>query len=294
MSYIQIIINIESTKVEQITEAFIEHDEVLAVSTTDQNEGTIHEEPIFIEPGLNVNELWQQSKITILLPENYNEDSLINLVTNKIGYSFSYTKEILEDQDWVELTQSQFDPIKITEQLYIVPSWHENSLLNKNFIILDPGLAFGTGSHPTTFMCLEWIANNISCNTKSCIDYGCGSGILAITAKKMGAQKVIATDIDEQAIESTISNANINKVELTIVKPNKLPINSAEIVIANILINPLIELANILNSITKETLILSGILSNQINQINDVYKKWFTINIENIKDEWVLLKCQKK
>lgn len=294
MSYIQIIINIESNKVEEISEAFIEHDEVLAVSTTDQNEGTINEEPIFIEPGLNINELWQHSKITILLPENYNENNLINQIINKIGYSFSYTKEVLEDQDWVKLTQSQFDPIKITDQLYIVPSWHQQSISNKNSIILDPGLAFGTGSHPTTFMCLEWIANNISPHIKNFIDYGCGSGILAITAKKMGAQRVIATDIDSQAIESTISNANINNVKLEIIKPNQLDNNTAEIVIANILINPLIQLANNLNNITKNTLILSGILNNQIHQITNVYEKWFKISIENIKDEWVLLKCQKK
>jgi ribosomal protein L11 methyltransferase len=160
-TYLELIINIESSKVEDLTNTFIQYEDVLAVSTTDQYEGTDKEEPIFIEANFDVKDLWQYSKVTVLLGSDVDLETLINMTQEQLGYKFDYKTSVLEDQDWVKLTQSQFEPIKITTNFYIVPSWHV-APVGVTSIILDPGLAFGTGSHPTTFMCLEWIANNIN------------------------------------------------------------------------------------------------------------------------------------
>ena len=179
MSFIQISINIDSYNADALSEIFLE---LGAISATieDQYEGTELEQPIFNEPGEEADSMWQFSTLTILFEEKANINELVTTAEESIGTKLNYTISIVDDQDWVQLTQDQFTPIKITGSLYIVPSWSkiDSQIQGVNQIILDPGLAFGTGSHPTTFMCLQWLAKNVSTD-KSVLDYGCGSGILA-------------------------------------------------------------------------------------------------------------------
>lgn len=298
MSFIQISVNIDSYNAETLSEVFLD---LGALSTTieDQYEGTELEQPIFNEPGQEADSVWQFSTLTILFEEKANIDKLVAMAEESIGQKLLYTVSIVDDQDWVKLTQDQFSPIKITDSLYIVPSWSkiddETQAVNK--IILDPGLAFGTGSHPTTFMCLQWLANNVSSHA-SVLDYGCGSGILAITAKKLGYDPVYAVDIDPQAIESSKNNAAKNGMEINLFTPDELTQLSMvtfDIVVANILSNPLRILAPILASYTKATLLLSGILESQADELSQIYSKWFgVINIASSQDGWVLLELTQK
>ncbi|AWD32696.1 Ribosomal protein L11 methyltransferase [Candidatus Kinetoplastibacterium sorsogonicusi] len=219
-----------------------------------------------------------------------------NLNTNIIEKFF--LKKIDQNIDWVLKYQSNNHPININNKLLIISSWHNKKellknikeIINNNIIELDPGLAFGTGSHPTTYLCLSWIIDN-EIKDKNILDYGCGSGILAIAAKKFGAKNVTALDIDKQAIEATNNNALKNNVDISVVE-NYQKINiKYDIIISNILSNPLKDLSIILDSLLKYqgTLLLSGILSNQKEEILKVYSKWIDLSVWNTLDGWVCL-----
>ena len=290
MSFQQVVINVDSTEAELLSDMLFSL-EALSVSIEDQYEGTELEQPIFNEPGMIVENLWNYSKISALFSNDIDIDKLMKLAITRIGRDFKYDLSTIDDQDWVRLTQSQFDPIKVNDKLYIVPSWHDIPDPNATSVILDPGLAFGTGSHSTTFMCLSWLANNITSN--DCVlDYGCGSGILAIAASKVGAKYVVGVDIDEQAIEASLYNASNNKTHVDFYLPVEFkPIIQFDVVVANILSNPLRILAPMLATQVKlgGTIILSGILESQIDELSQIYSQWFTMKIANVKDGWVLL-----
>jgi ribosomal protein L11 methyltransferase len=288
----QITINIDSKNADKLSDIFMELN-ALSVSTEDQYEGTDLEQAIFNEPGMIVSELWEHSKVNILFASNIEIDGIINKAYLLLGKTFEYSIIDVDDQDWVRLTQSQFEPIKVNDKLYIVPSWHELPDKNAMAIVLDPGLAFGTGSHATTFMCLDWITQNINKNA-FVIDYGCGSGILAIAAKKFGAAQVYGIDIDKQAIEASQYNTSQNNVDVELYLPSQLPDVSANIVIANILSNPLRLLAPALAKLTTDKLVLSGILDSQIEEMSEIYAKWFDVRVAHILDGWVLLECSKR
>lgn len=292
MSFKQITINIDSDTAEMLSDIFFKLG-ALSVSTEDQYEGTPKEQPIFNEPGMEVNRLWEYSKLTILFDNDADIDKIIAKALELAGKDFTYKVELLDDQDWVRLTQSQFRPIKINDKLYIVPSWHELPDPQAVNIILDPGLAFGTGTHATTFMCLKWLAHNIK-QDMSVLDYGCGSGILAITAKKLGAVSAVGLDIDQQAIQASRYNAQNNNAEVAWYLPQQLPNSKFDIVVANILSNPLRILAPVLASHTSNTLILSGILESQVKELSEIYRNWFQVTIEDIMDGWALLQCKNK
>lgn len=291
MGFIQLVINIDSTSADKLSDVFMELDAISA-TVTDQHEGTALEQPLFNEPGFEVKSLWDNSHLVVLYHEGVNLEQIINCATLLFGQKFEYTTQHLNDQDWVRLTQSQFEPIKINDKLYIVPSWHESPSACATTITLDPGLAFGTGSHPTTFMCLDWISRNVSSSTKNVLDYGCGSGILAIAAKKFGAVVVCGVDIDEQAIEASLSNAIINNVDVKFTMADRLVGNKFEVVVANILSNPLRLLAPALAGLTQGKLILSGILDSQSEELIGIYKQYFNkVVVANTVDGWVLLEC---
>lgn len=292
MSFKQIIINIDSKSADILSELFFDLD-VLSVSIEDQFEGTDLEQAIFDEPGMAAAGLWNHSKLVVLVNDDTNIQELVSNAENLFGQKLQHQVEIIDDQDWVRLTQSQFQPIKVTDNYYIVPTWHELPDKSAKSIILDPGLAFGTGSHPTTFMCLEWIAKNVN-SKHNVLDYGCGSGILAITAKKFGAKNVYGVDIDPQAILSSKENATKNQEEIYFTIPEKLPNLEFEVVIANILSNPLRLLAPHLAKLTKAKLILSGILDTQSKELSEIYSNWFTVIEAKLMDGWVLLECTKK
>ncbi len=291
MSFKQLRINLDSKLVDKLSDLFLEVG-ALSVSIEDQYEGTPLEEPLFNEPGMVVDELWQHSTLVVLLDSNFDLEHKLPLIKSILNQEFDYTTEIVDDQDWVRLTQSQFEPIKVNDKLYIVPSWHEIPDKKAITITLDPGLAFGTGSHPTTFMCLEWLATNIKPNNKV-LDYGCGSGILAIAAKKLGAKLVCGVDIDPQALEASKSNAITNQVDIYWSDVGQLKFDQFDIVVANILSNPLRMLAPALANLTNNKLILSGILLEQAEELSAIYEKWFNVTVKNNIDNWCLLECSR-
>ena len=294
MSFKQIIINIDSQRAEQLSDIFFDLG-ALSVSIEDEYEGTELEQPIFNEPGMIVEALWEHSKVVVLFDDLADVASLVSAAEIDVNAAFSYVQENVDDQDWVRLTQSQFEPIEVTPNLYIVPSWHSIPNAEATGIILDPGLAFGTGSHPTTFMCLRWIAENITPELEV-LDYGCGSGILAITAKKVGAKLVDGVDIDAQAIESSLYNAEVNQVRVNFCLPNQFLAKQYDVVIANILSNPLRMLASALASYVKPSgqIILSGILESQIEEMCEIYAQWFVMSTYTIQEGWACLHGVKK
>ena len=294
MSFKQIIINIDSQRAEQLSDIFFDLG-ALSVSIEDEYEGTELEQPIFNEPGMIVEALWEHSKVVVLFDDLADVASLVSAAEIELDAKFSYVQENVDDQDWVRLTQSQFEAIEVTPNLYIVPSWHSIPDAEATGIILDPGLAFGTGSHPTTFMCLRWIAENITPELEV-LDYGCGSGILAITAKKVGAKLVDGVDIDAQAIESSLYNAEVNQVRVNFCLPNQFLAKQYDVVIANILSNPLRILASALASYVKPSgqIILSGILESQIEEMCEIYAQWFVMSTYTIQEGRACLHGVKK
>lgn len=289
MGFKQLVINLDSKNADELSDIFVNLG-ALSVSIEDQFEGTTLEQPIFDEPGTTASGLWNNSKLLALFDTNTNIQEIITKVNTVFGCDFTYLIEDVDDQDWVKLTQSQFQPIKISDKYYIVPSWHEIPDPNATAIVLDPGLAFGTGSHPTTFMCLEWLVNNIT-SDGSVLDYGCGSGILAIAAKKFGAPIVYGVDIDNQAIIASTANALNNNVKINFSDVETLPVKTFDIVIANILSNPLRILAPVLAKLCKHKLILSGILDSQQDELIAIYSKWFNTIPVKTMEGWVLLEC---
>ncbi|MDD3266925.1 MAG: 50S ribosomal protein L11 methyltransferase [Burkholderiales bacterium] len=294
MSFQQLKININSDLAEKISDIFFDL-EALSVSIEDQYEGTELEQPIFNEPGMEVEKLWEHSTVVVLLSEDTDLDIVIKNAKDELGHDFTYILENIDDQDWVRLTQSQFEPIEITPKLFIVPSWHTIPNPDATGIILDPGLAFGTGSHPTTFMCLKYLSENITPHM-DVLDYGCGSGILAIIAKKLEARSVDGVDIDEQAIESSIFNAENNQVKVNFYLPNEFETKQYDLVIANILSNPLRMLASALASYVKQNgkIVLSGILADQIEEMSNIYNQWFIMKPYIVQDGWASLEGIRK
>ncbi len=289
--FIELTINVDSKSADILSDVFFDLN-VLSVYIEDADAGTADEEPIFGEPGMVAEGLWKHSKVIVLVNNSTDIYKLISDAKLNSGLDFSYATKKVADEDWVRLTQSQFQPIKINDDFYIVPSWHDIPPNINHSIVLDPGLAFGTGSHATTFMCLEWLSKNVT-SSSSVLDYGCGSGILAITAKILGADTVHGVDIDEQAIIASNGNATNNKVNIKFSTPDKLPEASVDIVVANILSNPLRFLAPALAKHSKSKLILSGILESQSEELSEIYRQWFNVKTVQCRDGWVLLECTK-
>ncbi len=202
--------------------------------------------------------------------------------------------ENIEEQDWVRQSQSQFNPIQISSRLWIAPSWHEVVDPKAINLVLDPGLAFGTGSHPTTRLCLAWLAEHIK-GGESVLDYGCGSGILAIAAAKLGAGRVIGADIDPLAVKVSQENAKKNKINAEFYLVDSLPEFTADVVLANILAQPLKLLALMLaeRTASQGVIVLSGILSSQVDAITEHYKKWFEMCPPVVAEEWACLTGKK-
>jgi ribosomal protein L11 methyltransferase len=266
----------------------------LSASIEDAHAETLAEQAIFGEPGDPPPGIWQQNIVTAMLEENADIDQILqNLKTATNIKQFSYSTEVIAEQDWVRATQAQFDPIKITSNLYIVPTWHQAPDKEAINIALDPGLAFGTGSHPTTHLCLEWLTQQSLC---SVLDYGCGSGILAIAAKKLGANEVVGVDIDDQAIIASQYNAKQNHVEIAFFDANAFAQQTFDIVVANILSSALMVLAPALASYcnTGGKIALSGILETQSDALIERYAEWFIMEPPKQKDAWILLTGTKK
>ena len=292
MSYQQITINVNDAVAERLADALMEHG-ALSAAIEDAYAGTENEQAIFGEPGMPTEQIWQQSKVIALFGEHDDVAAMIQAASQECGLKdLAYTSEILADQDWVRLTQAQFDPIPVGQGLLILPSWHaaETQAGDREALIIDPGLAFGTGSHPPTRLCLEWLDEH-DLQGLRVIDYGCGSGILAIAAARLGAAEVIGIDIDPQAVLSTAENARINRVEVTALGGDAPLPPPADLVIANILSTPLKLLAPILSSLVAPggRLVLSGVLERQIDEVASCYDPALNVQAWRTRDGWACL-----
>lgn len=295
MAWVSLKIEAQDNTADLISDTLMELGALSAI-IEDANAETIDEQPIFGEPGDPPPGIWQQNLVSALFDEGVDIEAIMAELQEQTKLaSLSYTTETVEEQDWVRATQSQFDPIRITDKLWIVPTWHESPNPDAINIILDPGLAFGTGSHPTTHLCLDWLTRTVQ-SGQSVLDYGCGSGILAIAAKKIGAGHVVGVDIDPQAIQSSLYNAEQNNVSADLYPASEYQSEEFDIVVANILSSALSVLAPALAKSCKPSgkIALSGILREQESAVSSIYAEWFDMEAPQYMDAWVLLTGTRK
>ncbi len=280
-------------EVEIVSDA-LEALEALSVSVEDSDALTETEQPLFGEPGMVPTQIgWRHSTVKALFSTEPRALEASTLLQAQDFFAECRIVGIapIADQDWVRLTQSQFAPVPISPGFWIVPTWHEPPADAQHIIRLDPGLAFGTGTHPTTRMCLQWIAQGRGPHPLGrVLDYGCGSGILAIAAAMMGARDVDAVDIDPAAVESSMLNAQANQVAIRCGLPD-MPSGQYQTVLANILATPLKVLAPLLcgRVATGGHLVLSGILERQANELTQAYAAHVQLKVAAAQDGWVLM-----
>jgi ribosomal protein L11 methyltransferase len=272
--------------------------DALSVSVEDADAHTPAEQALFGEPGMPPPKAgWERSRMVALFAtEALARDAAAVLQAQDFFAGCQLVAiQAVPEQDWVRLTQSQFTPVEITPEFWIVPTWHEPPAQAKQVIRLDPGLAFGTGTHPTTRMCLRWIASQGAAGKSlgRVLDYGCGSGILAIGAAKFGALEIDAVDIDEAAVESTRANAQANHVQLQTGLPDKA-VGSYQTVLANILATPLRVLAPLLCGHVQKggNLVLAGILDRQADELKAAYAPYCQLQVHDEQEGWILMTAQ--
>lgn len=300
MSWISLTMETDSAHAEVLSDAMLELG-ALSTDIHDAAAGTEREQFLFDEAGESSGEIWSASELTALFDADADIISIVNAAAEAAQLSSPPTYRLtdVKDQDWVRITQSQFGPIQISPRLWIVPSWHQMPDPAAVNLVLDPGLAFGTGSHPSTKLCLTWLDENLQ-GGEYVLDYGCGSGILAIAASKLGASHVVGIDIDPQAVAASRENAIINRCDetkaefFTVDLARQIKSASdgrADMVVANILANPLIMLAPILMRATREggRIALSGVLIEQAEEVKQVYRQWFKMHIAGEQEGWALL-----
>jgi ribosomal protein L11 methyltransferase len=267
----------------------------LSASVEDADAGTDAEQPVFDEPGVAAGAGWQRARVSALFAD---EAAATGAAAVLVGAGAGTGVRVLAiepvaDQDWVRLTQAQFGPCEIAPEFWIVPTWSEVPSGAEQVIRLDPGRAFGTGTHPTTRMCLRWIARHGAAAGPAwprALDYGCGSGVLAIAAAKFGAVAVDAVDIDPAAVDATRANAAANGVAVRCALPDHA-LGPYELVVANILAAPLTLLAPLLSGRLCEGgwLVLSGILARQAEALRDAYRPWLDLHVADEDDGWALM-----
>ena len=264
----------------------------LSVSVEDACAGTATETPLYGEPGMPVETAWPQSLINALCEQTTDPAQLIAAACAQIGLAQApaYRVKPVAEQDWVRRSQSQFAPLRISDKLWIVPSWAMAPDPDAVNLVLDPGLAFGTGSHPSTRLCLQWLERTIR-GGERVLDYGCGSGILAIAALCLGASASLGVDVDPLALPAARANAERNRVDARFINTETAPAFQADLVVANILANPLILLAPLLAGYTGKggRIALSGILEAQAEEVMAAYAPWFRMRVGGSDADWVLL-----
>lgn len=280
--------------VDPVSDALAELD-ALSVSVEDADADTADEQALFGEPGMPApRQAWLHSRLSALFQTREQADAAQQQLSAlpELGDCRWLGVRAVPDQDWVRLTQSQFEPVPVTPDFWIVPTWHQPPAAARTLIRLDPGLAFGTGTHPTTQMCLRWIAGQARAQAPwaRVLDYGCGSGILAIAAAKFGAQGVDAVDIDPAAVESASFNAQANAVGLRVGLP-ELAQGVYPVVLANILATPLKVLAPLLSAHVAAGghLVLAGILQRQTDELIAAYAPYCALSVADAQDGWVLM-----
>ncbi|OZI20569.1 50S ribosomal protein L11 methyltransferase [Bordetella genomosp. 9] len=306
----ELVLHSSETQAEALSDALLDAG-VLSVSVEDADRDTDAEQPLFGEPGTEPSvQAWERNRVVALLPDGADPAQIIESVAAELSPDYApvlaaWSLRDVPDADWVRLTQQQFGPIHIADRIWIVPSWHRDDPgvpgLDRQeeqggdiHIELDPGLAFGTGSHPTTHLCLAWLEAQLPAGA-TVLDYGCGSGILAIAARKLGAGRTWAVDIDEQAVIATRENARVNRVALQAMLPDELGDGASDVVVANILSNPLKVLAPMLcgRVAAGGALVLSGVLARQAEEVCAVYARWLPMSVWRERDGWVCLHGRK-
>ncbi len=284
----------DASRAEALSDALMEAG-ALSVSIEDADAGTDAETPQFGEPGHLPSALWDHSRVIALFDAGADGAQLAAMLAQAAaaaGFDAvpAFTTEEVAEQNWVQLTQSQFDPIRISDRLWIVPSWHEAPDAAAINIELDPGMAFGTGSHPTTRLCLEWLCDAVTPGC-SVLDYGCGSGILGIAAGLLGAGDILGIDIDDKAIEAARDNAARNGVTMRLQHSGVAVAETFDIVVANILTNPLCVLAPAIAARVAPggRVALSGVLEAQAGQVIDAWAPFLALQVGAAVDGWVRL-----
>ena len=281
---------VEGTQAEALAEA-LEAAGALATEICDADAGTAGESPVFGEPGADAG-LWPRCRVSALFGADAALDHVVSGALESAGVDAlgSASVERVEDADWVSLTQRQFEPIRAGRKLWIVPTWHQPPEPGATNVVLDPGAAFGTGSHPTTRLCLAWLEDQVA-GGEIVLDYGCGSGILAIAAMKLGAARAIGIDVDPLAHDAARYNADCNNVAVEIGDASTASGTEADITVANILANPLRMLAPLLTARTRPggRMALSGILADQAGDVIAAYAPGARLAIAGRDAGWVLL-----
>lgn len=288
MGWWQFSLNCQASELEQVEDLMLG---LGALSITLSDAG---DEPIY-EPLPGENPVWQESIVAATFNGTDDHEHLYQQLTSELPDHLASGIRLtsLQDQDWDQAYKQHFHPIQCAPDLWIVPSWLEPPDPDATVIRLDPGLAFGTGGHPTTALCLAWLGTR-DCKYDKVIDYGCGSGILAIAAIKLGVKKAIAVDIDQQALSSCLSNMQVNKVDneqIQVISPDKLETSPSDLLIANILAGPLVELAPRFADLVRSggKILLSGILDSQLQDILLAYGPYFQLDPANTRDEWICI-----
>lgn len=291
MPWLSVSIETDCRHAEALADALLDAG-ALAASIEDADAGTPAETPQFGEPGSVTTPGWERSRVVALLDPDTDASELIAACATLAGLDEAppFAQEEIAEQNWVQLTQAQFEPIRVSERLWIVPSWHEAPDPDALVLVLDPGMAFGTGSHPTTRLCLEWLERVVKPGV-SLLDYGCGSGILAIAAAKLGAKQVLGVDIDLQAVTAARNNAERNEVSARFDDSAHPLKGQFDIVVANILANPLKALAPAISGHVRPggALALSGILAEQAEDLMAIYAPYVALDIADTRDGWVCL-----
>jgi ribosomal protein L11 methyltransferase len=295
MAWVSVTLETDCAHAEALADALMEGG-ALSATIEDAAAGTDEETPQFGEPGSITTPGWDRSRIVALFEPDADIAATVLAAASEAGLAEvpTYTTEAVAEQNWVQLTQSQFEPIRVSQRLWIVPSWHTAPDPDAINLVLDPGMAFGTGSHPTTRLCLEWLERTVTAG-QSLLDYGCGSGILAIAAAKFGAAPVDGVDIDPQAVVAAEANAERNDVSTRFAVSDQPISRQFDIVVANILANPLKALAPAIcgHVCPGGQLALSGILEEQAEELIGIYADWLPMHVADTREGWVCLTGQK-
>ncbi len=290
MPWLQLTIHIDQSLNDKAEQALLDAG-ALSVTLKDAEDNPV------LEPAPGETPLWNKIILTGLFEADINTDNLKQQIREQLSADIPLKLEPLEDKDWIRAWMDNYKPMQFGERLWVCPKHIEPPEPDAVNLMLDPGLAFGTGTHPTTALCLQWL-DGAGLNNKNILDFGCGSGVLAIAALMLGAQHCDATDIDPQALQATEDNAKENSVidKLDAMKPEQLPDQQYDIVLANILAGPLVDLASQLASYTKSggDIVLSGILESQANEIISAYSPWFDLDTPVVQDEWTRISGRKK
>lgn len=291
MPFLAVTLIADARCVDALSDALMERG-ALSVDVADAAAGTAGETPLFAEPGSAPAVNWTHNRLVALFGADVDIAQLVPeaLSAASLPAATPYGIDQIDDKDWVRLTQQQFAPVQVSPRLWVVPTWHEVVDASAINIRLDPGLAFGTGTHPTTQLVLRWLDVHLMPGMRV-IDYGCGSGILAIAAMKLGAAHAHGVDIDEQAIVAARDNAARNQCNAVFLDAQCSPPAAADVVLANILANPLAVLAPHLAALCVPGghVVLSGILAAQATEVSEVYLRWFDMHTHELDNEWVLL-----